>query len=100
MARTKKTEGPVKAEKKTRTKPAAEPKEIIKEDPVVEVAPVGKEYTVNVGADSWLNVRDGIGKSHFVVEKLYKGDKVTVLEERNGWGKIADGLWADMTYLI
>lgn len=58
----------------------------------------GKKYTVNVGADSWLNVRVA-PDSNIKVGKLYKGDTVTVYEERNGWGRIGTARWVHMSYL-
>ena len=37
---------------------------------------------------STLNVRSGAGTSYSVVTKVYKGDKVNLLESLNGWYKI------------
>ena len=38
--------------------------------------------------NSYLNVRSGPGTNHSLVGKLYKGDKVGVISEANGWSKI------------
>ena len=64
-----------------------------------EPEPIGKEYTVSV--NSWLNVRHGVGTNYPVVDKLYNGDKVTVYEEKNGWGRISTemDIWVSMDYL-
>ena len=58
----------------------------------------GKKYTVDVRADSYLNVRVA-PNSEIKVGKLHRGDEVTVYEERNGWGRIGTAKWVSMTYL-
>lgn len=45
-----------------------------------------------------LNVRSGAGIFYKRVGKLYNGDAVTVLEEKNGWCRIASG-WVSSLYL-
>jgi len=40
-----------------------------------------------------LNVRKGAGTSFGVTRKLHLGDKVKVLEEKNGWMRISDTEW-------
>lgn len=57
-----------------------------------------KTYTVDVKADSWLNIRVA-PNSEIKVGKLYRGDKVTVYEERDGWGRIGTAKWVYMSYL-
>lgn len=54
------------------------------------------DYVVSVVADS-LNVRKGAGTSFDIVEvdgkklTLKKGDAYTIIEEKNGWGKLKSG---------
>lgn len=57
-----------------------------------------KTYTVDVKADSWLNIRVA-PNSEIKVGKLYRGDKVNVYEERDGWGRIGTAKWVYMSYL-
>lgn len=45
-----------------------------------------------------LNVRSGPGILNKRVGKLYNGDAVTVLEEKNGWARISTG-WVSALYL-
>lgn len=100
MARPKKTTEPAKTEKKARTK-AAEPKKTVKADPITDSEKaVAAKYTVNVGAETWLNVRKGAGKSFALAGKLYKGDAVIVYEVKDGYGRIDDNKWVSMEHLI
>lgn len=46
-----------------------------------------------------LNVRLGAGTLSKRVGKLYNGNKVTVLEEKNGWARIENG-WVSSKYLV
>lgn len=46
-----------------------------------------------------LNVRSGAGIFSKRVGRLYNGDAVTVLEEKNGWARIASG-WVSAKYLV
>ena len=57
----------------------------------------GKEYTVKV--ETFLNVRSGAGKQYGKIGSLNNGEKVVILEEKNGFGRIADGKWIMMKYL-
>ena len=45
-----------------------------------------------------LNIRSGPGILNKRIGKLYNGDAVTVLEEKNGWARIASG-WVSVRYL-
>lgn len=56
-----------------------------------------KTYTVSV--NTVLNVRCGAGTSYRIVNQLKNGTKVTVLEEKNGWGRIGESKWVSMNYL-
>ena len=52
---------------------------------------------------SVLNVRSGPSTSYSVITKLYKGDKVEILESSNGWNKIKTSSgktgWSSAEYL-
>ena len=52
---------------------------------------------------SVLNVRSGPNTSYSVITKLYKGDKVEILESSNGWNKIKTSSgktgWSSAEYL-
>jgi len=56
-----------------------------------------KSYNVQVIAKSGLNVRKGAGITYSRVTALTYGTKVTVTEEKNGWGKISSG-WICLEY--
>lgn len=56
----------------------------------------GTKYTVHV--NSYLNIRNA-PNGPVKVGKLYNGDKVTVYEERDGWGRIGTGKWVSMDFL-
>ena len=60
----------------------------------------GQEGVVTASA---LNVRSGPSTSYSVITKLYKGDKVEILESSNGWSKIKTSTgktgWSSAEYL-
>ena len=47
---------------------------------------------------SQLNIRKGPGTSYEAVGKYYNGDKVTITETKDGWGKTDKG-WISMKYV-
>ena len=47
-------------------------------------------YVVRVITDT-LNIREGVGTSYKVVGTLKKGDAYTIVEEKDGWGKLKSG---------
>ena len=47
---------------------------------------------------SQLNIRKGPGTSYDAVGKYYNGDKVTITETKDGWGKTDKG-WVSMKYV-
>ena len=47
---------------------------------------------------SELNIRKGPGTSYDVVGKYHKGDKVTITETKDGWGKTDKG-WVSLKYV-
>lgn len=56
---------------------------------------VGKGTVI---ADGGLRVRAGAGSNYEVVSGLEYGDRVTILETKNGWGRIDAG-WISMAYV-
>lgn len=91
------------AEKKNeiseKVKRGRKPKEVAPAliDEISADANEGKVYTVKV--DTFLNVRCGAGKQYGKIRSLNDGDKVTVFEEQNGFGRIGIGEWIMMKYL-
>lgn len=63
----------------------------------------GKELplyrTGTVEVSSSLRIRSGPGTSYAITGKLKNGDKVTIAEERNGWGKLQQGGWVCLDYV-
>lgn len=55
--------------------------------------------TYKVTAKSGLNVRTGPGVKYKKLKTLKKNTKVKILEQKNGWGKIAAAQWVAMNYL-
>lgn len=55
-------------------------------------------YTVKVKVNTHLNVRKGPGKDRDIVAKLNNGDKVKIVEEVDGWGKLENGNWISLKY--
>lgn len=57
-----------------------------------------KSYTVKVTANT-LNVRSGASTSYDVVTTVKKGEVYTIVEEKNGWGKLKSGVgWISLDY--
>ena len=57
-----------------------------------------KGYKVQVTA-SVLNVRAGAGKNYKVVKVVRKGQTLTIVSEKSGWGKLSDGSgWVSLGY--
>ena len=54
-------------------------------------------YKAKVTANS-LNVRKGAGTSYGIVRVVKKDQILTILEEKDGWGKINDG-WVSLKWL-
>lgn len=50
-----------------------------------------KPYVVKILVDE-LNVRKGVGTSYEVVTVVKKGQAFTIVEEKNGWGKLKSGV--------
>jgi hypothetical protein len=71
--------------------------EPVKSTPVNTVA--ADVRTVNVKASSSLNVRKGPGILYGRIGKMYRGNKVTVLETKGTWCRIGEGRWVSSLYL-
>ena len=55
-------------------------------------------YMVKISADV-LNVRKGVGTSYPIVTTVRKGEIYTIVDERNGWGKLKSGVgWISLKY--
>ena len=55
-------------------------------------------YRVRITADS-LNVRAGAGVSYKVTTTVKKNNVFTIVEEKNGWGKLKSGAgWINLSY--
>lgn len=50
-------------------------------------------------ANSGLNVRQGPSTTNKVMRVIAKNSKVTIIEERNGWGKLSTGGWVSLNYV-
>lgn len=61
-------------------------------------APAFKSYKVQITASA-LNVRAGAGVSFKVNTAVKKGEVYTIVDEKNGWGKLKSGVgWISLTY--
>lgn len=58
-----------------------------------------KPYLVKVTANA-LNVRTGIGTNYKINTTIKKGEVYTIIEEKNGWGKLKSGAgWISLKYV-
>ena len=58
-----------------------------------------KPYLVRVTADV-LNIRKDAGTNHPVVGKIRKNEVYTIVDEKNGWGKLKSGVgWISLEYV-
>lgn len=55
--------------------------------------------TGTVKVNSSLRIRSGPGTGYTITGKLKNGDKVTLIEEKNGWGKLQQGGWVSLDYV-
>ena len=62
-------------------------------------APAADGYTATVRVNSYLNVRSGPSTSYSKVGRLYNGNKVTIIQEKNGWGNLSTGGWVSLSYV-
>ena len=60
--------------------------------------PTFTPYKIKVTANA-LNVRAGAGTSYAVTIIIHKGDVYTIVDEKNGWGKLKSGAgWISLQY--
>lgn len=63
------------------------------------VAEAPKTRTGTVTVSNTLNIRSGPGTSYGRTGSLKNGTKVTIVEEKNGWGKLKQGGWVSLQYV-
>lgn len=57
-----------------------------------------KTYIVKITANT-LNVRNGAGVTYKAVTTVKKNEKYTIVQEKNGWGKLKSGIgWINLSY--
>ena len=70
------------------------------EKPVVEEKPAFTPYIIKVTADV-LNVRSGPGTNYGITTTIKEGQAYTIVEEKNGWGKLKSGAgWISLKYTV
>lgn len=75
-------------------------KKYSEEKPAVAEKPAFTPYVVKVTADV-LNVRSGPGTNYGITTKVKKGEAYTIVEEKNGWGKLKSGAgWISLEYTV
>ena len=63
--------------------------------------PVPQPASKSMKVTAWrLNVRQGPGISYPVVSVLEQGKIVQVVEEKAGWGRLGEGRWSSLAYLM
>lgn len=68
-------------------------------EPATPVTPV-KETGYKGIVTAWaLNVRTGAGTSFSIIKTLKRNDVVTILEEKNGWGRIDAKGWVSLKWI-
>ena len=82
-------------EKEIITEPVAE--EVMVEEPEQIQEEAQKEFVVS--CNGTLRVRKGPGTQYDIAYELKQDDKVTVLEEKEGWARIDTGLWVMKEFL-
>ena len=58
------------------------------------------QRTGMVQVQSSLRIRSGPGTGYAVTGRLKNNDRVTVTEEKNGWGRLQQGGWVSLDYII
>lgn len=61
--------------------------------------PAAAGWSGTVRVNSYLNVRSGPGSSYSAIGRLYNNNKVTIIQEKNGWGNLSTGGWVSLTYI-
>lgn len=81
-----------------------------KPQPIMELPAPEPEITDYYVIERRIDVRNKPEPQALIIDALYKGEKITILEKQNGWGRISDYLvyeeggeeraeWVDMTKL-
>lgn len=71
---------------------------MIKSSSATTAATTNNGYTVQITATS-LNVRKGPGTSYKITGSVKKNAKYTIVETRDGWGRLSSGLgWISLSY--
>lgn len=67
----------------------------------VEIAPEPSIRYGVVKSDSWLNIRNNADINAGIVGTLKNGEKVTIYEEKNGFGKISNlsDMWVKLDFI-
>lgn len=71
--------------------------EVMVEEPEQIQEEVQKRFVVS--CNGTLRVRTGPGTQYDIAYELKQGDKVTVLEEKEGWARIDTELWVMKEFL-
>lgn len=65
----------------------------------VNITPKNESYIVQITA-SVLNVRAGAGTNYRITTTVKKNQKYTIVEEKNGWGRLKSGAgWISLSYI-
>lgn len=63
-------------------------------------APKAEGYKAKVtGVSSFLNIRKSASADSTSIGRLYNGNEVTILEEKNGWGLLSTGGYVSLKYI-
>ena len=67
----------------------------------VEIAPEPSYGITGVESDSWLNIRNSADINSSIVGTLKNGERVTIYEEKNGFGKISNlsDMWVKLDFI-
>ena len=76
------------------------PDDSIINDVVTESQNTPKGYLVRINTDV-LNVRAGAGTSYPINTQVRRGSVYTIVDEKNGWGKLKSGAgWIKLSYTV
>lgn len=53
-----------------------------------------------VKVNTSLNIRTGPSTGYSRIGSLKNGEKITIIEENNGWGKLEQGGWVSLDYIV
>lgn len=82
------------------TKPSTAAKKTETKTTKPSTTPASTSYTVRITAGA-LNVRNGAGIDYPINAVVYKGGVYTIVEEKDGWGKLKSGAgWINLEYTV